>query len=116
MMQYLVKTLISALLIVVVSECSKKNQWLGGIIAALPLLSILAMVWLYWETKNVDKVINLSYGVFWMVLPSLPFFLILPMFLRKEVPFFIALVLSCLVLFLIYISTMWIYNRAGIKL
>lgn len=74
MTQYVVKVLITAALIVAVSEVSKRSTFLGGLLASLPLVSFLALLWLYLDTKDTAKVAALSTSIFWMVLPSLVFF------------------------------------------
>ena len=76
MWQYLIKIIVTAVLVVLISEAAKRWTLLGAIIASLPLTSILAMVWLYLDTKNVEKVATLSWGIFWVVIPSLAFFVL----------------------------------------
>lgn len=115
-MQYLVKTVISAVIIVTVSELSKRNQLLGGLIASLPVVSILAMIWLYLDTKSPEKVAALSMSIFWMVLPSLCLFLVLPLLLKKQIPFYWALTFSCLLTSSAYYLAMVIYGKLGINL
>ncbi|MBI4994972.1 DUF3147 family protein [Candidatus Peregrinibacteria bacterium] len=74
-MQYLIKTIITAIVVVGIAEIGKKFSPIAAILASLPLTSILAMIWLYTDTKDVQKVIDLSSNIFWAVLPSLIFFL-----------------------------------------
>ncbi|HEV2613213.1 MAG TPA: DUF3147 family protein [Gammaproteobacteria bacterium] len=85
------KVLISAILIVAISEIAKRSTLLGGILASVPLTSVLAILWLYSESKDTQKIIALSYDIFWLVLPSLIFFLALPFLLKKSVNFYVAL-------------------------
>ncbi len=91
---YLIKVLVSALIIATVSEVAKRSSLIAAIIAFLPLTSILALVWLYLETSDPKAVATLSMGIFWMVLPSLDFFLILVFLLKYEWPFWGALFFS----------------------
>lgn len=114
-MQYFIKTGLSAMIIVAISEVSKRNTLLGGILASLPLVSILALCWLYLDTKNPAKVADLSISIFWMVLPSLSLFLLLPVLLKKQIPFYGALILSCFVTSLVYYGAFLIYSKLGIK-
>jgi F0F1-type ATP synthase assembly protein I len=85
--EYLVYTIlkvgISALLIVGVSEASKRSTLLGGLLASLPLTSLLAFFWLYRDTRDPAKLSALSTNIFWLVLPSLVLFLTLPVFLKR---------------------------------
>ncbi len=83
MIKYLVKVIISAILIVIISEISKRTSFWGGLIASLPITSLLAIIWLYMDTGNRQKVSDLSLNIFWFVLPSLLFFVTLPFFISK---------------------------------
>ncbi len=82
MERYLIKVIITAVLIVVITEISKRWTLMGAVVASLPLTSILAMVWLYLDTKSVEKVSALSNGIFWVYIPSLVFFALFPVFLK----------------------------------
>lgn len=115
-MQYLIKTVLSALIIVAVSEFSKRNTAIGSLIASLPIVSILAMTWLYVDTKSVEKVASLSMGIFWMVLPSLTLFLTFPVLLKKQMPFYGAMGLSCIITSLVYYLAFVVYAKLGIKI
>ncbi|MBN2726189.1 DUF3147 family protein [Candidatus Mcinerneyibacteriota bacterium] len=94
MLFYLVKVILSALIIVLVSEISKRSSLMGALLASLPLTSLLAILWIYIETKNTETIRALSLNVFWLVLPSLLFFLALPFFLKIKVPFSLSLIFS----------------------
>jgi hypothetical protein len=87
MTQYIIKIIVSALVIVAVSEIAKRSSFLGGLLASLPIISFMAMIWLYMDTKDAEKVANLSMNIFWLVLPSLLFFITLPLFLKMKVHF-----------------------------
>jgi hypothetical protein len=78
-----VKVLITTALVVAVSEVSRRSTLIGGLLASLPVVSLLAMIWLYLETRDAGKVAALSTSIFWLVLPSLVFFLVLPPLLLK---------------------------------
>ncbi len=78
-----IKVLISAGIIVLVSELAKKSPFLGGLLASLPLVSSLGLIWLYIDTKDTQQVSNLSGSIFWLVIPSLSLFLLLPVLLKK---------------------------------
>lgn len=106
MTQFIIKTLVSAVLIAVISIVGKRFPGLGGMIASLPLTSILAMIWLYQDTQDIQKVVNLSNAIFWMIIPSLSFFIVLP-YLIKRFNFYPGLLISTLFLALTYL----IYSR-----
>ena len=70
MIYYAFKILITLALIISVAEVSKHSSVIGGILASVPIISVLAMIWLYMDTQDVDKVALLSKSIFWLVLPS----------------------------------------------
>ena len=73
-MYFIIKTLVTALIIVLVSEIAKKYTWTAAVIVSIPLTSLLAFIWLYYDTKDVQKVIDLSLSTIVMTLPSIVFF------------------------------------------
>lgn len=97
MLYYLVKLSLSALIIVAVSELAKRQPAWGGLLASLPLVSLLAIIWLYVDTRDVRQVSELSVSIFWLVLPSLLFFLALPLLLRQGLGFTASLATAVLV-------------------
>mgnify|MGYP001224258821 CR=1 FL=1 len=115
-MTYLVKVILSALLIVLISEVSKKFPTLGGLIASLPLLSVLGMIWLYADTRDSELLATHALGTFWFVLPSLPMFLLMPWLLRKGLSFAWALGLGCLLTIGLYTLMVLLLKRFGIAL
>lgn len=77
------KYLITAGLVVLISEAAKRSDRLGGLLAALPLVTFLALVWLYVEKQPADKIANHAWYTFWYVLPTLPMFLAFPLLLPR---------------------------------
>ena len=96
MLYYTIKIMLSALILVAVSEIAKRSSLLGALLASLPLTSLLAFVWLYLETGDVQKIANLSSDVFWLVLPSLALFLVLPILLKMGWGFWLGLSVAVL--------------------
>ena len=111
-----IKTVITAVIVVVVSEVAKRSSFWGAVIVSLPLTSLLAFIWLYLETGNTQTIMALSHGVFWLVLASLPLFLILPALLRYGWSFWPSLGLACVITVGTYYGLVWILTRAGIRL
>jgi len=113
-MGYLIlKALITGILVVAISEIGKRWSLFAAILASLPLTTILAFIWMYTDTKDTLKIRELSYGVFWMVLPSLAFFLVFPAILKSGVRFYPALAVSslCTALFYaIYLKTLTVFG------
>jgi hypothetical protein len=116
-MQPLLKVLVSALLIVSISEVSKRSSLLGALLASLPLVSILAMIWLYRDTHDVVRVARFSTGVFWLVLPSLVMFAVLPpLLLRWRLSFAAALAIACLATALAYVAMSAVLKKMGVSI
>jgi hypothetical protein len=113
---WITKTLITALVIVGVSEIAKRLPVFAAILASLPLISILSMVWLFIDTGDSQKIISLSYGIFWAVLPSLVFFIALPLLLKGGLKFGLAMPVACLIMFGFYSLYVLIIKKFGITL
>lgn len=116
MTQYALKVMISAVMIVAISEIAKRSSALGAVIASLPLTSLLAFLWLYGETGDTAKIAELSKGVFWYVLPSLVLFIALPLLLNAGINFWASLALSCALTFGAYLAMTAVLARFGITL
>jgi len=115
-MQYFIKILITAIVVVAISELSKRLSVIGAILASLPLTSILAIIWLYRDTHDVQKIIDLSSNIFWAVLPSLVFFLVLPIFLKSGLQFSLSLIYSIGIMFATYTLYAFVLQKFGINL
>ena len=88
--------MISALIIGAIAEIGRRNSNLAALLAALPLVSLLGMIWIYQETHDVARIAAFSWSVFWYVVPSLILFVLLPVLLTKfQMPFYVALPISC---------------------
>ncbi|GLQ00101.1 hypothetical protein GCM10007891_19540 [Methylophaga thalassica] len=94
MWYYITKFAISATLIVAISELAKRSSMLGAVLASLPIVSIIAMIWLYHESGDTAKVIALASDIVWLVLPSLVLFIALPILLKHEFSFYLSLSIS----------------------
>lgn len=116
MSYYLVKLVLSAGIIVVVSEIAKQSAGLGALIKSLPLISILAMIWLYVDTQDTGKISELSIATFWLVLPTLPMFLVLPVLLKHGISFYLSLSLSVAVMAACYLIAVPLLARIGITI
>jgi hypothetical protein len=77
------KYLLTALMVVAVSEFAKRSDKLGGLVAALPLITILSLIWLYLEKQPAEKIANHAWYTFWYVLPTLPMFLLFPALMHR---------------------------------
>lgn len=113
-MYYAIKILVTAGLVVAVSEASKRSSLVGGLLASLPLVSLLGMIWLYVDTGSTEKVADLSKSVFWLVLPSLPFFLLLPFLLKRQMGFYLSLGSATAVMVVLYLGMVMLLKRVDI--
>ena len=116
MIYYIAKISITVLLVIAISEISKRSTLIGAILASVPLVSVLAMVWLYVDTRDVQKVAALSTGIFWLVIPSLALFLVLPAMLKKDINFYISMGVALIVTVICYFIMLGILGKLGIKL
>ncbi|MCF7970529.1 MAG: DUF3147 family protein [Methylococcaceae bacterium] len=114
MIYYFVKLTITTLLIVIISEMAKRSSFMGALFASIPLVSVLAMLWLYIDTKDINKVTELSINIFWLVLPSLVLFLALPVFLKLGLNFYFSLGISIGLTALCYWLMVMALNHYGI--
>jgi hypothetical protein len=114
MWQYIIKILLTAAVVVAVAEIAKRSTFWGAAVASLPLTSLLAFVWLYLDTGNSQRVADLSQGVFWLVLPSLTLFVVLPLLLRAELGFWLSLGTACVATTTAYFVMVWCLGRFGI--
>jgi len=81
-LQFLLKLAITVVVVLVASMLARRTGWLGALVASLPLTSLLVLAWLYSDTRDTAQVADLAMGIFWFVLGSLPFFLVLAFGLR----------------------------------
>ncbi len=116
MVQIVIKLIVSAVLIVAISELSKRTTTLGALLASLPLTSLLAMIWLYVDTRDTAKVADLAGGIFWLVLPSLALFLVLPALLRWGYSFWAAVSIACVATIVCYAAELGVLRMLGIRL
>lgn len=118
MTYYIVKIVITTVLIVAIAEISKRSSFAGAILASIPIISVLAMTWLYVESKDVTKVAELSTSVFWLVIPSLALalFLSLPVLLKQGVNFYLSLSISIMLTVACYWFMISILNHYEIDL
>lgn len=107
----LVKAIIAA-----VSEIAKRSPGFGALVASLPLVSLLGMIWLWRDTGDPVRMAAHAEATFWFVLPSLPMFLLIPIMLRQGFSFWMALVAGCALTVLLYLVMTWLGPRVGLRL
>lgn len=115
MLYLALKALLSGIIIAVVSEVAKRGPAFGALIASLPLVSLLAIIWLWRDTGDTQRIANHAEATFWYVIPSMPMFLAFPFMLRAGVGFWWALIASCALTIGLYFLTVVVAGRFGIR-
>jgi hypothetical protein len=116
MILLITKYAVTALIVVVVSEVAKRSDRVGALIASLPLVTVMVMIWLHLEKQATEKIANHAYYTFWYVLPTMPMFLLMPWMLRKGFGFWPSLGAGCLLTFLCFALAAAVLKRFGIGL
>ena len=115
MVWIIVKYLLTAGAVVLISEIAKRSDKLGGLIAALPIITFLTMIWLYVENQSMDKIANHAWYTFWYVIPTLPMFLAFP-FLLERIGFWATIFTSILITLICFVLFSLIVKQFGIDL
>ena len=116
MLYMLIKALISGVIVAAASEVARRYSGWGALIASLPLVSVLGMIWLWRDTTDVLRMADNAQATFWFVLPSLPMFLIVPMLLKRGIHFWPALAAGCILTMLLYALMTAALTRFGVRL
>jgi hypothetical protein len=116
MSYFALKAILSGLLIAAISDLARRSPGFAALVASLPLVSILGMIWLWRDTNDLPRIASHAEATFWYVLPSLPMFLILPAMLRHGVGFWLALLVGCGVTIVLYAMLAWLAPRLNIPL
>ncbi|MDD5298261.1 MAG: DUF3147 family protein [Rhodocyclaceae bacterium] len=115
MIYYAIKLVLSALVIVAVSEIAKRHSGFAALVASLPLTSLLAFIWIYVETGRQEQIAELSGQIFWLVLPSLLLFIALPTLLRWGWGFWPGLLAACGLTAGAYLLMLSLLRRFGVE-
>ena len=116
MLYFVIKCTLSGIIIAVISEVAKRSPSFGALIASLPLLSLLGILWVWRDTGDAERIASQAEATFWYVLPSLPMFLVLPAMLRAGVGFWPSMGTGCALTIVLYCVTAWALARFGINL
>jgi len=116
-MSYLaLKAVVSAIIIVAVAEIAKRSSAAAALLAALPLTSLLAFVWMHVDGMAPARIADVAGQIFWLVLPSLLLFLLLPLLLRQGMSFWMSLALSVAATALCYLALLPLLRKFGVVL
>jgi len=112
----ILKCLLSGVIVMAVSEIARRSPAFGALVASLPLVSLLGIIWLWRDTGDSERIAAHAEATFWYVIPSLPMFLALPWMLRHGVGFWIAILGACLLTIALYGLTILVAARFGVRL
>ena len=116
MFYLLIKAALSGVIIAIASEVARRWPGWGALIVSLPLVSVLAMIWLWRDTHDRVRLAAHAESTFWFVLPSLPMFLLIPLMLRQGFSFWLALAAGCVLTMVLYSAMVWIGPKFGLRL
>jgi hypothetical protein len=116
MLYLILKAAISGIIVAAVSEIAKRSPGFGALVASLPLVSVLGMIWLWHDKPDAANMADHASATFWYVLPSLPMFLLIPAMLRGGYSFWTALLAGCALTVALYLAMTWLGPRFGLRL
>jgi hypothetical protein len=116
MLYLAIKAGLSGIIIAVVSEVARRSPTLGALIVSLPLVSLLAILWLWHDTGDTLRIATHVQSTFWYVLPTLPMFLVMPAMLRHGISFWATLAVCCALTVALYLVTVWLLGKFGVAL
>ena len=114
--EFITRALLSGLVIALIALIGRKAPAAAALVASLPLISILGMIWLWRDTRNTVLLANHAEATFWYVLPSMPMFLLIPWMLRNGYGFWLALGVAVVMTLILYLATIGIAARFGVRL
>lgn len=113
---FIIKAALSGLIIAAVAEIARRSPGFAALVASLPLISVLGMIWIRLGGADSGRIADHAEGTFWFVLPSLPMFLLMPALLRAGLNFWVALAAGCALTVALYVLMLWVGPRLGLKL
>lgn len=116
MLYLIIKAAVSGVLIALISEIARRSPGWGGLLASLPLTSLLAMIWLWRDTKDPLRVADLAASTMWFFVPSLPLFVVVPWMLRGGWGFWPTILVACALTIALYAGMVALAPRLGIRL
>jgi len=116
MAYYIVKLLVTAVLIVLISEIGKRYSLAGALLAAIPLVSILAMTWMYVDTGETRSAVEFSERIIWLIAPSMTLFIVFPIMIKKGFSFYPSMFAAIALTIMAYYSVIYVVGKFGIKL
>tara|TARA_B110000014_G_C20126470_1_gene600598 strand:- start:8530 stop:8880 length:351 start_codon:yes stop_codon:yes gene_type:complete len=115
-MYIIFKIIITAIIVVAISEISKRSTVLASLLASVPLISVLAISWIYFETRDIGNILNLSKNILILIPPSLIFFIVLPMSLYIKIDFIYSMLISISMTVIFYGIYIYVLKILGINI
>ena len=112
---YITKLVITTLLIVLISEISKRSSLAGALLAAIPLVSILAMTWMYIDTKESTQAVAFSQNIIWLIAPSMTLFIVFPLLIKKGMGYYPSMGIAIVATMMAYYSVIYITEKLGFR-
>ncbi len=116
MLYLILKAALSGVIVAIASEVARRWPEMGALIVSLPLVSVLAMIWLWRDTQDPVRLADHATATFWLVIPSLPMFLLIPWLLRMGLNFWTALLAGCVLTVLLYFCMAVVGPKIGLRL
>lgn len=116
MTAFVIRAILSGLIVALIAMVARRSPAAGALIASLPLVSLLGMIWLWRDTRDATRLAAHAEATFYYVLPSLPMFLLIPWILRNGGNFWVAIGAGCVLTILLYLVTIVIAARFGVHL
>jgi hypothetical protein len=116
MIYFIAKAALTGLLAATIAEIARRYPGWGGLVASLPLTSLMAMIWLWRDTADAERVGALSLGIFWFILPSLPLFLVIPLLIKAGAGFWPTMAAGTALTVALYAGMFWLAPRLGVVL
>jgi len=112
---YITKLIITTLLIVLISEIAKRNSLMGAMLAAIPLVSILAMTWMYIDTNDTKSAVDFSNSIVWLIIPSMTLFIVFPILIKKGLHFYPSISIAIVMTIFAYYSVIFFLEKLGMR-
>ena len=116
MFALLAKAFVAGMMIVAIGEIGRRQPTVGALVASLPLVSVLGMILLWLARPDAENMAVHAGATFWYVLPSLPMFLLMPVFLRHGLGFWLSLLIGCALTIVLYLAMTVVGARWGLRL
>lgn len=116
MTYFVIKSVVSGILIALISEIARKSPGFAALVASLPLVSILGVIWLWRDTGDAARIADHMQATIWYIVPSLPMFVLVPVMLRSGTGFWPSLLAGCAVTVVLYLALVFVAPRLGIRL